>query len=134
LDNGNYIENTANHYVMMVDEEGIPTPALIVMKSTQLKKSRKWNSMMMSVKLMGKNGPYTPPIYSQMYRLTTTAESNDKGKWYGWEVERIGSIPAEQIASVYMPAKQFAESVSRGEVKVKHESEAGEVQDANIPF
>jgi hypothetical protein len=69
-----------------------------------------------------------------MYRLTTTAESNDKGKWYGWEVERIGSIPAEQIASVYMPAKQFAESVSRGEVKVKHESEAGEVQDANIPF
>jgi len=26
LDNGNYIENTANHYVMMVDEEGIPTP------------------------------------------------------------------------------------------------------------
>ena len=134
LDNGNYIENTANHYVMMVDEEGIPTPALIVMKSTQLKKSRKWNSMMMSVKLMGKNGPYTPPIYSQMYRLTTTAESNDKGKWYGWEVERIGSIPTDQIASVYMPAKQFAESVSRGEVKVKHESEAGEVQDANIPF
>ena len=134
LDNGNYIENTANHYVMMVDEEGIPTPALIVMKSTQLKKSRKWNSMMMSVKLMGKNGPYTPPIYSQMYRLTTTAESNDKGKWYGWEVERIGSIPTEQIASVYMPAKQFAESVSRGEVKVKHETEGGDMQDANIPF
>lgn len=90
--------------------------------------------MMMSVKLMGRNGPYTPPIYSQMYRLTTTAESNDKGKWYGWEVERIGSIPTEQIASVYMPAKQFAESVNRGEVKVKHETEGGDVQDANIPF
>ena len=134
LDNGNYIENTANHYVMMVTDEGIPVPALIVMKSTQLKKSRKWNSMMMSTKLMGKNGPYTPPIYSQMYRLTTTAESNDKGKWYGWEVERIGSIPADQIASVYMAAKQFAESVNRGEVKVKHESEGATMQDANIPF
>ena len=134
LDNGNYIENTANHYVMVVTDEGIPTPALIVMKSTQLKKSRKWNSMMMSVKLMGKNGPYTPPIYSQMYRLTTVQESNDKGKWYGWEVERIGSIPPEQLASVYMPAKQFAESVNRGDVKVKHESELDDVVDGKIPF
>jgi len=134
LDNGNYIELTANHYVMVVDDGGLPFPALIVMKSTQLKKSRKWNSMMMSVKLMGKNGPYTPPIYSQMYRLTTVQESNDKGKWYGWEIERIGSIPAEQLALVYGPAKQFAESVNRGEVKVKHESENGDVAGGNIPF
>ena len=71
LDNGNYVENTANHYVMIIDAEGNPSPALVVMKSTQLKKSRKWNSMMMSVKLTGKNGTYTPPMYSQQYRLTT---------------------------------------------------------------
>ena len=55
LDNGNYIENTANHYVMLVDAQGVPSPALITMKSTQLKKSRKWNSMMQSVKMTGKN-------------------------------------------------------------------------------
>jgi hypothetical protein len=54
LDNGNYIENTANHYVMVInDSAGVPSPALIVMKSTQLKKSRKWNSMMQSVKMQG---------------------------------------------------------------------------------
>jgi len=80
LDNGNYIENTANHYVMVVEEDGSPSPALIVMKSTQLKKSRKWNSMMQSVKLQGRNGLFTPPMYSQMYRLSTQPESNDKGK------------------------------------------------------
>ena len=74
LDNGNYIENTANHYVMVINDDGIPEPALIVMKSTQLKKSRKWNSMLMSTKLMGKNGPFTPPMYSHVYRLTTQAE------------------------------------------------------------
>jgi hypothetical protein len=79
LDNGNYIENTANHYVMVINDEGLPEAALIVMKSTQLKKSRKWNSMMMSTKMLGKNGPYTPPMYSQVYRLTTQGESNDKG-------------------------------------------------------
>ena len=130
LDNGNYIENTANHYVMVVDSNGVPSPALIVMKSTQLKKSRKWNSMMMSVKLNGKNGLYTPPMYSQSYRLSTVAESNDKGKWFGWEVERIGSI---EDMSVYQAAKAFASSVGSGDVKVKHQDEAQSAVDST-PF
>lgn len=130
LDNGNYIENTANHYVMILGDQGIPNPALIVMKSTQLKKSRKWNSMMMSTKLMGKNGPYTPPMYSQIYRLTTQAESNDKGKWYGWEVERVGSL---EDMGVYAAAKQFATSIGAGEVKVKHQDEVA-AESNSVPF
>jgi len=129
LDNGNYIENTANHYVMVVNSEGTPEPALISMKSTQLKKSRKWNSMMQSVKVAGKNGLFTPPMYSQMYRLTTVPESNDKGKWFGWEVERIGPV---EDAGIYQAAKAFATSVNAGEVKVKHQDEAAE--SSTTPF
>ena len=120
LDNGNYIENTANHYVMVLDDNNVPSPALITMKSTQLKKSRKWNSMMAAVKIQGKNGLFTPPMYSQIYLLTTQGESNDKVKWFGWEIERIGSV---EDASVYMAAKQFAQSINAGEVKVKHEGD-----------
>jgi hypothetical protein len=129
LDNGNYIENTANHYVMVVNSEGTPEPALITMKSTQLKKSRKWNSMMQSVKVAGKNGLFTPPMYSQMYRLSTVPESNDKGKWFGWEVERIGPV---EDAGIYQAAKDFANSVNAGEVKVKHQDEA--VESDKTPF
>lgn len=120
-DSGSYIENTANHYVMMLDDAGVPNPALIVMKSTQLKKSRKWNSMMMSVKLTGANGMFTPPMYSQIYRLTVASESNDKGKWHGWEIERVGSV---EDAGVYEAAKQFAASIGAGDVKVKHQDES----------
>ncbi len=72
LDNGNYIENSAQHYVMIVGDDGTCSPALIVLKSTQLKKSRKWNSMMMTLKMNGKNGPFTPPSYSHVYRLTSS--------------------------------------------------------------
>jgi hypothetical protein len=129
LDNGNYIENTANHYVMVVGADGSPSPALIVMKSTQLKKSRKWNSMMQSVKLTGRNGLFTPPMYSQMYRLTTQPESNDKGKWFGWEVERIGTVDDQGL---YETAKAFSQSVSSGTVKVKHEGE--ERSSESAPF
>jgi len=129
LDNGNYIENTANHYVMVVEEDGVMSPALISMKSTQLKKSRKWNSMMQSVKMQGKNGLFTPPMYSQVYLLTTAAESNDKGKWYGWEIERIGPV---DNAALYQTCKVFAQSVSAGDVKVKHEGAEGAPSDT--PF
>lgn len=123
LDNGNYIENTANHYVMLIDKDGTPNPALIVMKSTQLKKSRKWNSMMMSVKMKGANGLFTPPMFSQVYRLTIQGESNDKGKWHGWEIERVGQV---EDAGVYEMAKQFANSIGAGDVKVKHQDENAE--------
>lgn len=122
LDNGNYVETTANHYVMYIDKDGVPNPALIVMKSTQLKKSRKWNSMMMSVQLQGANGLFRPPMFSQQYRLTVVSESNDRGKWHGWEIERIGSV---EDSGVYQSAKAFAESINAGQVNVKHEKEGG---------
>ena len=85
--------------------------------------------MMQSVKIQGKNGLFTPPMYSQMYKLTTVAESNDKGKWFGWEVERIGPV---EDAAVYQAAKAFATSVDSGDVKVKHTDEAAET--TNTPF
>ena len=122
LDNGNYIENSAQFYVLVVDEEGTCNPALIVMKSTQLKKARKWNSMMMTAKMQGKDGPFTPPSYAYVYRLTTVKESNDKGSWFGWEVERVGKV---EDASQYAMAKSFALSVKQGEVNVKHDQEDG---------
>lgn len=130
LDNGNYVENTANYYIMIVDESGVPNPALVTMKSTQLKKSRKWNSMMQSVKMNGKNGMFTPPMYSQLYKLSSVAESNDKGKWFGWEVERTGAV---ESSALYAAAKAFAQSVGAGDIKVKHESEATPVNNT-VPF
>jgi len=105
---------------------------LIAMKSTQLKISRKWNSMMQSIKMQGKNGLFTPASFSHLYQLKTVPQSNDKGTWFGWEVSKIGSI---QDAALYHQAKSFAENISKGDVKVKHgEDDAAKATDgsANI--
>jgi hypothetical protein len=118
LPNGNYIENTANHFVVLLSKS--PTTALISMRATQLKVSRKWNSMMMGIKMQGKNGLFTPPTYSHIYKLKTVQMSNDKGTWFGWDVSMVGSI---QDKAVYDIAKNFAESVSKGEVQAKHETD-----------
>jgi hypothetical protein len=121
LPNGNYLENTANHYVVLLGKT--PTTALISMKATQLKVSRKWNSMMMGIKLQGKNGLFTPPTYSHIYKLKTVQMSNDKGTWFGWDVSKIGPISNK---SVYDIAKSFADRVGKGEIQAKPEAaEAG---------
>ena len=115
LPSGNYLENTASHFVVILGDS--PTTALISMKATQLKVSRKWNSMMMGLKMQGKNGMFTPPTYSHIYKLKTVQQSNDKGTWFGWDVSRVGPI---SDPGIYKIAKDFGANVSKGDVKVKH--------------
>jgi len=117
LPSGNYLENTANHFVLCLGDN--PETALISMKSTQLKVSRKWNSMMMGIKMQGKNGLFTPPTYSHIYKLSTVQMKNDKGTWFGWDVSKVGPVADKNI---YDMAKNFAISVGKGEVETKVET------------
>jgi hypothetical protein len=126
LDNGNYLENTASYFVLTEDMQ----TALISMKSTQLKVSRNWNSMMNSIKLKGKNGLFTPAAYSHVYNLKTVEQSNDKGTWFGWTIEKVGPV---QDKSMYESAKAFAESVSTGDVKAKHGNDSTQSEE-KVPF
>ena len=118
LPNGNYLDNTANHFVLITGSS--PQTALISMKSTQLKVSRKWNSMMMGIKMQGKNGLFTPPTYSHIYKLSTVQMSNDKGTWFGWDVSKVGPVTEK---NEYEMAKAFALSVGKGEVEAKPEAQ-----------
>ena len=116
LPNGNYIEKTAQHFVIVSGNS--PATALIAMKSTQLKTSRTWNSMIQQIKLKGKDGKlFTPAAFSHQYHLKTVQQSNDKGTWFGWDVARVGPI---SDPGIYKIAKDFGANVSKGEVKVKH--------------
>jgi len=104
--------------------------ALISMKSTQLKVSRSWNSMMNSIKIKGSNGLFTPAAYSHVYNLKTVQQSNDKGTWFGWNVSLVGPV---QDKNLYEAAKQFASSV--GSVEVKHGgSETESKAKDDVPF
>ena len=126
LPNGNYLENTASYFVLIDDG----TSALISMKSTQLKVSRSWNSMMNSIKLKGKTGMFTPAMYSHVYSLKTVQQSNDKGTWFGWTIEKVGPV---QDKDLYEAAKSFASSVNKGDVTAKHGGDETKSKD-EVPF
>jgi len=116
LKNGNYLENTASYFVLVCKDKSAET-ALITMKSTQLKVSKTWNSLMSGLKLQGKNGLYTPPPFSHVYNLKTVQQSNDKGVWFGWNVSKVGPV---QNKDLYEQAKAFANSVKAGDIQSKH--------------
>lgn len=134
--NGDYIDETHQHFVLVLHPDGGAETALIAMKSTQLKKSRKWNSMIASRQMTGKNGPFTPPRYSHVYNLNSVHEENSKGSWHGWEISLEGPVTD---ASLYMRARDFSSSIAAGDVVVKHEEESGashgsRPSDDEIPF
>ena len=113
-ESGTYIEDTGNHFVYILDEEYNPVEsALITMKSTQKKKSRLWNSMMMSKRMQGKKGFFTPPSWASVYRLTTVQESNSKGTWYGWATafDRFLDQPTDQ--DLLQITKSFSDNAKK---------------------
>ena len=117
LDNGNHIVQTAYHYVLVVSNGGHQN-AVISMSSSQLKKSRRWNSLMLSQKIKGPSGMFTPPAYSFTYKLSTVSESNDRGSWFGFQIEK-----GEQVtdASLYSEGKVFSTAASSGAIEAKPE-------------
>jgi hypothetical protein len=116
-DSGNVIKETVQYYVIALGGDG-PSQAVISMAGTQLKASKNWLSMMMGIRMQGKNGAFNPPMYSHIYTLTTIPQSNAKGTWFGWSVSKKETI---KDASTYEEARKFAEAASQ--IKVTHEEE-----------
>ena len=77
--------------------------------------------MMIGLKMQGKEGPFTPPSYSHVYKLKTVPQSNSKGTWFGWDIQKIGPVTDR---GTYDAAKLFSQGVSKNAVKVSHEEEA----------
>ena len=141
LPNGNEVVKSVQYYVLVVDEEGIFQPAIVDFKSTMLKVSKRWNTQISMQKIRNpKTGQLsTPPIYATMWRLVVVEESNDKGSWNTWGVERIGLVSNKDI---YDEAKLFSKSVTSGQVRVAADPEQGvgkpgpssRVKEDEIPF
>ena len=129
---GRYLERTAQHYVLIVDDDGVTQQALLPMKSTQFKKSKQWNSAMRSLKMKDANGNmFTPPRFSHVWILETVPEENKNGSWHGWQISKDSQI---EDSNLYAEAKLFAESIQAGKVNVQHQREDLSSTDENTPF
>lgn len=107
--------DTRNHYVLIVDQQtGETTQALMSLTSTQIKKSKSLMSMLGNVRFKSDRGDYQPPTYGCQIKITTVPESNDKGNWHGVAFEFAGPVDRSEV---YEKAKAFNNSVKRGAVQ-----------------
>ena len=113
LDNGNEIIKTANHFVIINGER--PEKALMTMKSTQLKVSRQWNSLMENE---FENDPKTgkslqAPTFSRIYKLTSV-ENTGSFTWHGYNVSMLKKV---DNAGLYQMARDFYNSLKSSQQK-----------------
>lgn len=123
FDGGDLLVNTAEHYLLILKDDGVIDRAVVAMSSTQLKKSKQWNTMMMGATAEDGNGKrFTPPAFAQLYLLNTVPESNNDGDWHGWKINRADPFIVSE-PEVYHAAKSFHESIKRGAAKVEYRAD-----------
>lgn len=121
LPDGTYLVETAEHYCLVVYKDGSVKRVVVAMSSTQLKKSRRWMTMVSEKQLRHPaTGQYfTPPPFAYMYSLSTQAESNDQGDWHGWKIADGGplDLTTDDGRALFGLAQAFAKSVDKGDIK-----------------
>lgn len=135
LPNGNELIDTRYHSVLVVDEEtGQAFPVVIAMTRTQVKKSKRWMSVMQGIKLPRKDGKglFTAPMFSHTYRLKTVPEQKDEYSWYNWEVTKADMVTDPSLIA---QAKQFHDALRKGEVREATDTlRTAEAVDDDIAF
>ena len=134
LESGNYLEECANFYCLLLNGGVAPEPAIISMKATQLKAARSWAYSLKNEFIQHPKTKklFLAPSWYRIYTLTTTKQSNDKGSWYGWVVNKGDFLNSEDTFDM---AANFNESVRKGIVKPKYDDEVeSSSSDQDTPF
>ena len=134
LENGNYLEECANFYVLLLNNGAAPEPAILSMKATQLKAARSWAYSLKNEFIQNPKTKqlFLAPSWYRVYHLTTTKQQNDKGSWYGWVVNKDEFLSDE---ATFDMAAGFNESVRKGKVTAKYDDEGDSSNSSeDIPF
>lgn len=133
--------DTAYHFGLFLHEEevdkgvfevvGLPEWAVISMYSTQLKKSRMWNTTMRRIMIRGPQGIFNPPSYSHKYRLSTVGETKDTYDWFGWKIVSEGRI---EDVELYKMAREFSKQVESGNVRISAPPQDFDESGDDVPF
>lgn len=123
LPNGNELVKSDQHFCLLLADDGPYQPAIVDMKSTSLKVSRRWKTQIAMQKVKTPDGRMlTPALYATIWRLGVVEESNDQGSWSNWSVEKIGLVQSREL---FQEAKALRESVASGAVKAAADPDRG---------
>lgn len=110
------------YYILLVNPAtGVSRPAVLSLSGTQLKKARRWNSIIMQIVATNADGtPFTPAMFYMSYLVTSVPEKNDKGSWFGFNINAgVRTVDIPNGVAVYKKAREFAGQAIQGTVKTQ---------------
>lgn len=128
LDDGDKCEivETASNFCLLVKEDGSTDEIIVPMAKSQMKVSRKWNSL---IRMAGGDR------FSHGYKLIGVEESGGKGDYFNYNVVKLGYTPE----TVYKEAEALYEAIAsgqkvadNGQTQTKDTPTAAEDFDANV--
>lgn len=135
---GNELVTSAMYYCLLVNpEDGSYQQVVLALSSTQLKKSRGWNSLMNSLMIENpKNAgsKFNPPMYYHAYGALAVPESGKGNDWFGWKI--IATQPTHQYPNgvgLFFAAKDVHDQVVGGTLKAKVEDIRDAVVEEVVP-
>lgn len=130
---GHELTTSAMYYCLLVNrEDGSYQQVVLALSSTQLKKSRAWNSLINSLMIENPKTPGTkiqPPMYYSAYAVTTVSETKGENTFFGWKI--VASQPSHLYpngAALFFAARDVRAQVLGGTLKAKVE----DIQDAEV--
>ncbi|MDH5664728.1 MAG: hypothetical protein OEY10_00320 [Nitrosopumilus sp.] len=108
------------------------TPVMIKFRSTQINKSKQWNTIQANCRSKNAKGEAIKVApWWQLYKLTTAKESKDKNTWYGFKIDFQGFVENKELANI---GREFNASVVGGGVVVKDENHDVDIETEPAPF
>jgi len=140
LSDGSEIVPTAEYYAFVVDEEtGQYERVMIPMARTQLIKAKKLNTVASTLMVPVEGMPRRAPLFFRAYYFRTRPESNEKGNWFGWDIQPGPALLESELdlpvlnggERIYLEARSFRQAIESGTVRVASPLEDGGVGSAN---
>jgi hypothetical protein len=132
------VVETAQHFVLVQQGDGSFTAALLPLKSSGLKPSRNWNTLVTQSRTLPGGGTFVPPCTGQLYRMRTVPQKNERGSWFNVSFAYEGLVLAlgDAATGVYNQANDFRKLVMGGGAVVDYSKDTsvagGEVVDGEV--
>lgn len=133
LPNGNELQDTRVHYVLVETADGDFVPAIISLARSQIKSSKDWMSKMKQWKLPNGNGA---AMFAQVWNLGTKKKVKDENTWSvltATSVDLIFKVFPDTYQPLLSDAKEFRSLIASGAATVDHsknEEDKGEAEES----
>jgi hypothetical protein len=136
-DSTNNLVKADNYVVLVKSSDGSWNPAVLDMKSTQLKISRRWKTQLnlQTIKHPKTNKTIKSPIFCNRWLVKTIEEKNKQGQsYFNYSISNVGLITDRET---YEKAKSLYTASSKGEIKTQSPEQGAEQtenKEQKIPF